>query len=151
MFFAKSHQAYRRSRRLPVRFTVCDQCFPRPASFGTSLLAQVQFGPHLIAAWSSATSTRIVTRTSHRRETTVRGTSACGAAPGPKLRPGCPADRRTTRPAVRIGTERRGLLVALSYDIAYPLDDEVIVQDLVGFADTFTGLDDPGLMARAWE
>ena len=39
MFFAKSHQAYRRSRRLPVRFTVCDQCFPRPASFGTSLLA----------------------------------------------------------------------------------------------------------------
>ena len=40
MFFAKSHQAYRRSRRLPVRFTVCDQCFSCPASFGTSLLAR---------------------------------------------------------------------------------------------------------------
>ena len=23
-----------------MRFTVCDQCFPRPASFGTSLLAR---------------------------------------------------------------------------------------------------------------
>ncbi len=30
-------------------------------------------------------------------------------------------------------------------------EEEVTVGDLARFADTFAGLDDPGLMARAWE
>ncbi len=34
---------------------------------------------------------------------------------------------------------------------AAPTDEEVTVDDLARFADTFAGLDDPGLMARAWQ
>ena len=37
----------------------------------------------------------------------------------------------------------------LARDAASP--EEVTVGDLARFADTFAGLDDPGLMARAWE
>ncbi len=38
----------------------------------------------------------------------------------------------------------------LARDAALP-DEEVTVQDLARFADTFAGLDDPSLMDRAWE
>ncbi len=38
----------------------------------------------------------------------------------------------------------------LARDAASP-DEEVTVEDLARFADTFAGLADPGLMARAWE
>ena len=38
----------------------------------------------------------------------------------------------------------------LARDAALP-DYGVTVQDLARFAETFAGLDDPGLMARAWE
>ena len=38
----------------------------------------------------------------------------------------------------------------LARDAAFP-EEEVTVGDLVRFADTFAGLDDPGLIVRAWE
>ncbi len=39
----------------------------------------------------------------------------------------------------------------LACDAAPPDEEEVTVEDLARFADAFAGLDDPGLMARAWE